>query len=382
MKLVYCIGYLGKPGGTEKVLANKANYMVDKLGYEVEILIADQKNHSLYYDFNPKIKIHDMKISKINNRKTIPVVTFIKNIFKLREIYSKKLNEINPDVILVLERGYHDFVIPYINKKIPKIREFHFSLGAVDSKVKILSFIQKVKYKIIYSFIYKQFPLYDKVVLLTEKDENEPFYNNVKTTVIPNMIENFPEDISELNSQKVISIGSMEDDRKGFLKQIEIWRKISINHPKWILNIYGEGKQRKKYIDVVKQNKLETKIIFHGKSTEIPVKLNESSIFIFTSEAEGLPMVLIEALTNGLPCVSYDCPTGPSDIISNEEDGYIININDEKMFIEKLELLMNNIELRRKLGDNARKNSIRFLPENVMPLWQKLFEELISINLK
>ncbi|MCF8273427.1 MAG: glycosyltransferase family 4 protein [Flavobacteriaceae bacterium] len=376
MKIAYCIGSLAKPGGTERVLASKVNYMVDKLGFEIHILIIDQKGAPLCYEFSSKIHIHDMNTSSLQKGKIIPGVSYLKNVFKIRKLYHNKLKNIKPDIIVAVERGYHDFVIPYINPTIPKIREFHFSKGAVRLRANIMTpFTAKIRYKILYAILYKQFKKYDKLVLLTKGDQISEDYGS-NTVVIENMLEFYPENFSSLTEKKVISIGSMNDDRKGFHKQILLWKHIKTIFPNWTLNIYGDGIKFKEYKKLIEKENLQDVVILHGRSNEIPKKLNESSIFIMTSEAEGLPMVLIEAMSAGLPCVSYDCPTGPSDIITNEKDGYLVDLNDEITFIKRLKTLMKNEDLRKSMGLQAREKAKNYLPENIMPKWQTLFEEL------
>ncbi len=376
MRIAYCIGSLAKPGGTETVLASKVNYMAEKLGYDIHILIIEQRGEPLCYKFSDKIKIYDMKVSSLQKGKTIPGVTYLRNISKIRTLYDAKMSEIKPDVIIAVERGYHDFVIPYINPGIPKVREFHFSKGAVRFSAKMMkSHIKRIRYKILYTLLYRQFKKYDKLVLLTKGDQVAENYGD-NTVVIENMINPFSESPSLLTNKKVISVGSMNDDRKGFSKQIEIWKTIVKSFPDWTLTIYGDGVMRKEYQSIVDKNNLSDNVIFYGRSNEIPKKLQESSVFIMTSEAEGLPMVLIEAMSAGLPCVSYDCPTGPSDIISDKVDGFLIPLNDEKEFINGLEKLLADEEIRINMGVQALEKAKKYLPESVMPKWQNLFQEL------
>jgi glycosyltransferase involved in cell wall biosynthesis len=373
MKIVYCIGSLANPGGTERVLASKANYLVEKMNYEVHILIVDQKNAPLCFEFSSKVIIHDMKVPSEYSGYQIPGITYLILLNKMSKSYSKRFEEIKPDVVIVVERGFHDFVIPYINKDIPKIREFHFSKGAVDLRASIMKpYLTKIRYKILYKLLYLQFKKYDKLVLLTKEDQKSGNYGR-NTIVIENMLDFYPDKSSDCMGNNVISVGSMYDDRKGFHKQIEIWGEIKEEFPEWKLNIFGDGNRLDFLKKMVNDKGLEKKVILHGRSSAIPKKLTESSIFIMTSEAEGLPMVLIEAMSAGLPCVAYDCPTGPDEIINNNEDGYVVKLNDQKQFVEKLKILMGNDGLRVEMGSKARINSQKFLPENIMPLWDKLF---------
>ena len=106
-------------------------------------------------------------------------------------------------------------------------------------------------------------------------------------------------------------------------------------------------------------------------------KYAESSIFVLSSRYEGFGMVLIEAMSFGIPCVSFDCNYGPSDIIKDGEDGFLIKNGDEKDFAQKLQELMRDENLRKEMGEKARVNVERFLPEHVVKKWDELFKKIV-----
>lgn len=379
MKIVYCIGSLEKAGGTEKVLSNKVNYFADNLGYDIHILINNQRRKPYFYKFSEKITLHDMASSQYTNKLIIRGLSFWLIIRKLRIIYQKKISEIKPDLIIVCERGFDDYVIPYICKGIPKIREFHFSKLAVYKYSNTMKpLIEGLLYRLRYYSLFKQFYKYDSLVLLTKKDQREGRYK-INTVVIPNMTDNIVIDESmKLESKNVISVGSMNDNRKGFDKQIMIWQQIVKKHPDWILHIYGEGIKRKTYQELANNLKLGNHIFFHGNCANMYEKYMASSIFIFTSSAEGLPMVLLEAQMHGLPCISYDCSTGPSDIIDDGVNGFLIAENDMNSFVNKTNLLIENASLRKQMSKNAKMKSKYFLPSNIAQLWENYFNEIIN----
>lgn len=117
---------------------------------------------------------------------------------------------------------------------------------------------------------------------------------------------------------------------------------------------------------------------FHNPVINIKDKYLESSIMLLTSRSEGFGMVLIEAMECGLPCVSFDCPSGPADIIKNDEDGFLINLEDVNAMTDKISLLIENKELRKTMGEHAKKNVKRFSPDNIVRLWDELFKSLIN----
>ena len=375
MRLAYCIGALQNKGGMEKVLANKVNYFIENLGYEIHIIMEDQRDVPICYNFNNQVVFHDMAISKLNS-KVYKGVTFLSNIFKLRKLYSNVLNEIQPDIVIVCERSYLDYVIPFINKSIPKIREFHFAKEAVKVHASLMKpRINQVKHLLQYSILFKMFNKYHYLVLLTNRDKRNGGYKT-KTEVIPNMMaSNLPISASNLKNERVISVGSMHDNRKGFDVQIKLWKEVVEKHPAWILDIYGDGKERDSLQQLVDSLNLNMNVKLHGNSNNMQQHYLDSSIFLFTSKAEGLPMVLIEALSCGIPSVSYDCPTGPSDIISNNKDGFVVEQYNVQQLKEKLLILIENEELRIKMGKVARKNAERYTPANVSKQWVSLFKK-------
>lgn len=376
MKILYCIASFSAKGGTEKVLSTKASYFADH-GYEVTILISDQHQKPFAYPLADKIKIIDLKITnKLKSR--IKIIGFFQNIQTLKKLYKKEIGRIDPDVVIVLERGYEDFIIPYILQDIPKIREYHFSRKASEFLENKLSIIENYKRKIvrkIYEHLYRK---YDKLVVLTNKDQKswKGFHN---TMVIPNLVE-FSLDLSLETilerPKKIITVGSMADDRKGFSTMIKIWSKVEERFPEWSLNIYGDGVYRKNYEKAIQELNLKN-IILHGLTDQILNKYNESQIFVMTSNGEGLPMVMIEALSQGLPIVAYDCYCGPSDILVNDNGGFLIEFGNENQFIEKLEKMMGDEQLRLEKSQEAYEVSKKYSVEEIMPMWFKLLNEVV-----
>jgi len=378
MKILYCVGSLDKPGGTEKVLSNKCNYFVNEFGYEIHIITVNQLDKPYCYQWDEKIHFHDVKyISDSNKLKSILNIPNKISVFK--NIYRDLIEKIKPDVIIVPERGYLDYVIPFICKEIPKIREFHSSKKAIKIHASQMPFFKRIKHQIMYSVIYNFFNKYDYLILLTSSDAADSKYKT-KVRVIPNMIEGSEQGFSPLIKCNAISVGSMNGKIKGFDEQINIWRQIVDKHPNWILNIYGNGGRKAILQNLIVELGLEDNVLLHGNSSALPEKFTDSSIFLFTSVGEGFPMVLIEAMSSGLPCISFNCPHGPSEIITDGQDGYLIDPGDSNTFVEKVTLLIENQQLRQTFGKNAKKNIERLHPANVALKWQSLFQEIIQTH--
>lgn len=374
MKLIYCVGSLDKPGGTEKVLVNKCNYFVNHYGYEVHIITVNQLDKSYCYDWDDKIIFHDIpyinRLPKILSLISIPL-----RIRKFRDIYSNIINKISPDIVIVSERGYLDFVIPFICKKIPKLREFHTSKKAIKIHANQMPLLKKWKHIIMYSILYQMFNYYDLLILLTKRDAQESFYKT-DVRVVPNMIPEGIRDQASLENTRVISVGSMNGKIKDFDSQITMWQAIANKHPTWTLNIFGDGARRSLLQDRIDYLNLSNSVILHGTTDKIDEEYMKSSFSLFTSVGEGFGMVLIESMRLGVPCISFDCPHGPSEIINNGIDGYLIKPNDFTSFQEKIKDLIVDDAKRKEFGNRAYINVERFFPKEIAFRWKRIFEEI------
>ena len=145
---------------------------------------------------------------------------------------------------------------------------------------------------------------------------------------------------------------------------------------KGLTNLYGDGEQKNMLEHLVNDAKLQDVVIIHQPTPQIMDRYLESSIFVLTSRFEGFGMVLIEAMACGLPVVSFNCPWGPADIIKNEEDGFLVEYLNTDEEAERICQLIEDSQLRKTMGTNARKNIRRYERDNVMKQWTDLFESL------
>ena len=168
------------------------------------------------------------------------------------------------------------------------------------------------------------------------------------------------------------------NDAKGYDYIIPAWEIVHRRYPSWQLHVYGSGELHDDILRWIHERHLEHAIILHEPIDNIQEKYLESSICVLSSRYEGFSLVIIEAMACGVPCVSFDCPYGPRTIIKNEVDGLLVDYLNVAALASDICSLIDNPLYRKKLGGNARKNILRFSKENVMIMWENLFEELIS----
>ena len=216
---------------------------------------------------------------------------------------------------------------------------------------------------------------YDKIVTLTHEDREKNWRNDTKVVVIPNPMTAEVTVRSDCLGSKAIAAGRLVP-QKNFSSLISVWKRVAERYPHWTLEIWGTGGQEKMLREIIEKNGLEAKVILKGYASDIHTEMSHASIYLMTSLFEGFPLVLIEAMSVGLPIISYWCPTGPRDLITEGENGFLIQPNDEDGFAEKVCELMGDRELRVKMGENALRISENYRMERIIGMWMDLFRSL------
>ena len=224
----------------------------------------------------------------------------------------------------------------------------------------------------------------NKIIFLSEKDEKIynrfPILGSKKTLKIVNYINDElfnGNTIYNINSKKIITVGRI-DYAKGYEYLIEVAKLVFAKYPDWQWHIYGDGETeyKNKIIDLIKQNDLQNHIILQGNHSDIYDLYSKYSFLVMTSRYEGFGLVLIEAKAKKLPLISFDVNSGPSDIIRDGFDGFLIKPFDCQMMAEKICELIENPELRQKFSDNAHGNIDKFSKEKIIKQWCDLIDEL------
>lgn len=377
MKIVYCTDSICYPGGIQTVTITKANALSKIEGNEVWIIVTDNKREPIenieknvhlidldinYYEDDYKSKWHILKGIFIKRKQH-------KN--KLRNI----LNDIGPDIIVSTGTS-EKFFLPNIkiNSNPQFIREIHFTRNYRSLNARNL--FEKISAKIGDFIDYKlSINRYNSIVVLTEQDKNENWENNKKIIAIPNPIKSLPYKTSTIENKKVIAAGRLTH-QKNFASLIRSWNSVVNNHPDWSLEIYGNGAEYNNLLTLISNLKLEKHVFLKGHSYNILEEMANASIFTLTSTFEGFGLVIVEAMSCGLPVISYNCPCGPKDIISDGTDGFLVPLNDEQCLAEKINLLIENEALRKQMSEAALIKSQKFTAKEVISIWMNLFNTL------
>lgn len=378
MKIAYCIPGLYNSGGMERVLTLKANYFADVLGYDVIVVLTEGKGKDYYYKLSSRIKVINLDIN-FDSTYGLPIyIRAFKQIVKER-LFKKKLKDTlfyeKPDITISLLRREINFLTSIKDGSI-KIGEIHFgrdnfrTLEEYRLPQSVRIFLAK---RWINSFIKKVKKLDSFVVLTHEDKEKWSELNNI--TVIHNPLTFYPAETSDCSSKQVIAAGRYVPIKR-FDHLIEAWAIVSQKHIDWTLQLYGAG-NREQYQSLMEKYQLRNCFI-NPPAPDIEQKYCDSSIFVLSSKNEGFGMVIIEAMACGVPPVSYDCPCGPKDIITDQEDGLLVESGNISMLAEKIIYLIENEEIRKEMGQSARIKSQQFLIDNIGKKWDELFNHLLS----
>lgn len=375
MKVLYCIAGTYRGGGMERVLSLKANWLVTH-GYEVVIVTTDQLERKSFFDMDNRIVHYDLKIGYEDNNGGSFANKLLhypakKRLHKRR--LSTLLSSINPDVCVSMFCGEASF-LPSIHHTSKKVAEVHFS------RFKRLQYGRKGLFGIadrLLTWTDGQIAArFDRFIVLTEEDRpNWGIYKNIE--VIANPLSFAPNSQSKLDMPVALAVGRFSE-QKAFNRMIAVWRNVVEKHSGWKLKIVGDGELKdvlKKQID---EYNLQNNIELIEPTKDIESLYTGASIFLMTSRYEGLPMVLIEAQSCGLPIVSMACKCGPRDVISDGIDGFLVEDGNLTDMTERICLLIEKPDLRIKMGKAAKDASLRFALETIMPKWDRLFKEIVN----
>lgn len=376
--IAYIYSQLTISGGTDRILTDKANYLASH-GYDVTIITESQMGRPLVYSLSPNVKLIDIGLNyEKQYGHNIIYRFYLYTIYSI--LYKRKLsailNRIKPDIVITLMGRSLDFITT-LNDGSIKIGEAHTtkdhlrSLHLLEQRGGFYKWMARNIRKKQISNAKKLSAL----VLLTPEDAKD-WCNITKTFVIPNFIDTFPHAPAELNNKKAITVGRYNDS-KGYEYLVEAWNIVNQRHPDWMIDIYGAGELHDDVERWIHDAHLHNTMIMHKPTNAIMQKYLESSICIISSRYEGFSMVIIEAMASGVPCVSFDCPFGPRNIIKDREDGVLVDYLNSQALADNICFLIENDELRKKLGHQARINIQRYSRDNIMKQWEELFTSLI-----
>ena len=376
-KIVYCKPALYMAGGVERVLTNKANYFADVYGYDITIIITEGANKPLFFPLSPKIRIINLNIGFEELWSCsffTKIIVYLRKQRKYKMLLKKELFRIRPDITVSLLRREINFIND-IKDGSKKIGELHVNRANYRNFNYLSSSIVKTTFSRFWmKSLTSKLRKLDKLVVLTHKDMQAWVeLNNV--VVIPNPLSFNSAIVSKQTKKRVISVGRYCHE-KGFDDLLRAWARVQHACPDWKLVIYGDG-NRSQYEVMLSELGIDShRCELNGPVSDIQLEYANSSMAVCSSRFEGFGLFILEAMACGLPVVSFDCPWGPSSIITNLEDGVLVENGNVSKLADNMVLLMKNEDNRLRMSKNAIKNVRRYSIDIIANNWKCLFDSL------
>ena len=376
MKLIYCTHSICNPGGMERVLLNKIAYLVAHTDWVILLITTDQKNRPPFYPLPEGVRWMDLDInySDDNDKGTIQK---IKGYLRRKKLHKQKLSSIlnkeKADVMVSLFPSESSFY-PSLKDGSKKVLELHFNkfFRLQYNRTGLMGLIDRLRTWQDERMVRK----FDKFVVLTEEDKG--YWGDMPNIqVIPNAALFMADRYADMSRKRVIAVGRL-DYQKGFDRLIDAWQIVCSTglFQEWRLDIFGQGEWKDMLKARIKEYGLQNSLHLNEPTKEIAKEYADSSMLVMSSNYEGFPMVMIEAMACGLPVVTFDFKCGPRDIIKDEENGLIVPDGDIQALADAMMRLMANESLRQTMSVEARKVTETYSEEVVMRKWGELFDEV------
>lgn len=378
MKIIYCTHSTCNPGGMERVLYNKVKYLSEHMHWDVTVVTTDQHDRPSFYPFPESVRMIDLGInySEDNVKGAFgKICGYLKKRKRHRRLLEELLTKEKADIVVSLYPSESSF-IPDIKDGSKKVLEVHYCkffrlqygrkglLGAIDR------WRTWQDERIVRRF--------DKFVVLTNEDRG--YWGKLPNIcVIPNAAMFVADRYSDVSNKRVIAVGRL-DYQKGFDRLIQAWEIVykSGKYNDWRLDIFGQGEWKEMLQGMIDERGLNSSAFINKPTKNIGEEYADSAMLVTSSNYEGFPMVMIEAMACGLPVVAFDFKCGPKDIISDGKNGLIIRNGDIGALAEGMMRLMEDTENRKRMSLNARKIVDTYSEKAVMDKWIGLFNNLTA----
>jgi glycosyltransferase involved in cell wall biosynthesis len=354
-KVCFFISSVELAGGTERVCSEIANGLA-KLGWHVSVL--SMYGNVPFFHLRPEIQVHCVFKEKQSSN-FVPIT-----VFKIRKL----LTVIDPEILISVDSAI--FVYAFFSSWWLRIKHlvwehFNFSVS-LGARIRIIARQLAARYS-------------TAIVTLTAGDQEEwrtELNCRSKLTTIPNPSPSSPSTERIVARKPVVLAVGRLTYQKGFDLLLEAWKWVtSLTETDWQLRIVGSGEDERLLKEKIDSLGVATSVQLVPRTPDIKAHYMEASIFCLSSRFEGFPMVLLEAQAFGLPLVSYNCKTGPAEII-NDGNGILVKDGNPQLMADALIKLINNKELRNEMGRKSFNNSLKYDINVIVKLWTALLNTM------
>ena len=368
-------------GGTIRAAINLAGYLADHK--EVEIVSTYRRREQPYFAFDPRVKVTalDDERKGATPRHLRPLRALLRRIpsalyhpADIRKHNHSLWTDIHLVRLLRRQRGVmigsrpgHNILVADL--KVPGMVGIGLEQMNLRSHGKDLRNAMLRRYRDL-----------DGLAVLTEQDREE-YTQAMNGTAppmwrIPNTVARVEPPRADLSAKRIFAAGRYTA-QKGYDFLIPAFAPVAAAHPDWELKLCGRGKDTEKLRALIAQHGLEDRVTLAGPTDDVPGEMAQASIYALSSRYEGFPLVLIEAMSKGMACVAFDCPTGPADIVDDHRNGLLVPARDVEGLTAALMEMVSDEDLRRRCGDAAVETAERYTMAAIGPKWDEMMQALL-----
>ncbi|MBG0827002.1 glycosyltransferase family 4 protein [Planomonospora sp. ID67723] len=380
MKIRYMLLHAYGMGGTIRTVINQAGAMAEA-GHDVEIISVVRRRRQPRFDVDPRVRLTAL----VDQRRGATADSVARKAWRrvrgrivprgepAAGYFTERVEKAVIDCVSALDDGVLVTTRPALNlisarrtpRSVVRVAQEHMNLGTHREPVR--------------RQIARHYGKLDAVVVLTGTDraDYQRLLPDTPVVRIPNAVGTLGRRLSSHDNRVVAAAGRLVA-QKGFDLLIPAFGKVVREHRDWRLRIYGTGQKQDELHALIEEHGLRENVALMGQSDRLGEELAQASLYALSSRFEGLPMVMIEAMSHALPVVAFDCPTGPADVLTHGIDGLLVPPGDVDAFAEALGRLVADRELRGRMGAAALETVRGYAPDRVMPMWERLFAGLMS----
>ena len=372
-------------GGAERVIIDKANFLSCS-GHDVMLVSYEQGDHCVPYQLNTSVQIRDLNC-RFFTLSSFPLYKRLFLFFQYKNRFENRLHnvilEYKPQTIVLAS----DWLFLLNNvlgaaHSIPVVAEFHNAYNFITKRIGNTGNRFMAGFtRLYYLHCLKNFKRCASLVVLTENDARHWRNHSENVVVIPNPVTFYPDKVDDVQKEegRILCVGRL-NAQKRIDRLIKAFSMVADKYPEWHVDVYGEGELRDSLQMQINSCHLESRFILHGATKDIYNEYKKSQMLVLCSEYEGWGLVLVEAMSCGIPCVSFNCPSGPEEIIDDRITGLIAENGNIKDLAMKIEWMIIHDKERKIMGKEARRVAAKYRKSVIMKEWERVYTLYSGLN--
>ena len=384
MKLAFLCNKMKSTNGVERVLSQRLSLLAESGLYEVYLITYNQYGAPFSFPISDKVHHIDLATRYIERCSYHGLYQYLDR-YVCKKSFKRKFRHcvetIKPDFVTCIDIHLADLeAVLSLKTDVVKVVECHCGLSAYFADLeKIGNTYKRNRERTLKQKLIQVIGKFDRIVVMTEREQSEWNLGD-KVVFIPNMLVSYPECLPEqtITRHRIISVGRYAY-QKGYDMLMEAWKIVEEKYPDWSLHIYGSHNSDRGVFDQLRdsidKNQIQN-VCLHPATNDVYSKYCESDFYVMSSRFESFGLVLIEAMSCGLPIVSFDCRFGPRSIVVDGETGILVPPSDIKKLAQSICFMIENADERIRMGRNARAAVSKYKPKRIITIWQQFYKSV------